>query len=130
VLIAQAILASPTQRLTLREIYQWLAQHYPTLYNLQDTDWQNTIRHNLSLNKCFVKVAREPKSLKKKRNEPLDNSVGKGGYWTVDEEHLPSTFVPLHRGVDSYLSVPCLQDEGYRKRKRSPSPMAIAALLN
>ncbi|KAI9308359.1 fork head domain-containing protein [Cunninghamella echinulata] len=78
-LIAQAILESENERLTLREVYRWIVEKYPALYNADDTGWQNTIRHNLSLNKCFKKV---PKS-------ELDGSnKGKGGYWTIDPAHM------------------------------------------
>jgi hypothetical protein len=39
-LIAQAILASENERMTLRDIYNWIINKYPTLYNAQDTGWQ------------------------------------------------------------------------------------------
>ncbi|CAO3627466.1 unnamed protein product [Cunninghamella echinulata] len=78
-LIAQAILESENERLTLREVYRWIVEKYPALYNADDTGWQNTIRHNLSLNKCFKKV---PKS------ELDGSSKGKGGYWTIDPAHM------------------------------------------
>ncbi|KAL0089446.1 fork head domain-containing protein [Phycomyces blakesleeanus] len=78
-LIAQAILESKEERMALRDIYNWITEKYPALYNAQDTGWQNTIRHNLSLNKCFRKI---PKS----ENETVGR--GKGGYWTIDPNHM------------------------------------------
>ncbi|PWN46903.1 winged helix DNA-binding domain-containing protein, partial [Violaceomyces palustris] len=60
-LIAQAISSSPEGRMTLREIYTWISNTYPGLYAMDGPEsqgWQNTVRHNLSLNKSFVKVAR------------------------------------------------------------------------
>ncbi|ORX76727.1 hypothetical protein K493DRAFT_203011 [Basidiobolus meristosporus CBS 931.73] len=82
-LIAQAILSTPDRRLTLREIYQWIMERYPAMYKAGDTGWQNTIRHNLSLNKCFKKIPRA-------ENDVPHISKGKGGYWTVDPEFMSS----------------------------------------
>ncbi|KAK9694106.1 hypothetical protein K7432_013577 [Basidiobolus ranarum] len=82
-LIAQAILSAPEQRLTLREIYQWIMERYPAMYKAGDTGWQNTIRHNLSLNKCFKKIPRA-------ESDVPHISKGKGGYWTVDPEFMSS----------------------------------------
>lgn len=87
-LIAQAILASPDKRLTLREVYTWIMEKYPQMYNADDNGWQNTIRHNLSLNKCFKKV---PRSEINRLEGPGRGSRGKGGYWTIDPAHM-STF--------------------------------------
>ncbi|XP_068089943.1 uncharacterized protein [Hyperolius riggenbachi] len=67
-LISQAILSSPEKRLQLSDIYQWIMDTYPYYHN-QNKSWRNSVRHNLSLNECFIKVGRS------------DN--GKGYYWTV-----------------------------------------------
>ncbi|KAI9273754.1 fork head domain-containing protein [Sporodiniella umbellata] len=72
-LIAHAILTSEEGRLTLSDIYLWIADHY-TAYSIGAGGWQNSIRHNLSLNKkWFQKVDR-------RRTQA---NTGKGSYWTL-----------------------------------------------
>ncbi|EDN91177.1 hypothetical protein SS1G_00580 [Sclerotinia sclerotiorum 1980 UF-70] len=69
-LIGMSILRAPNRRLTLAQIYKWISDNY-TFYNAADAGWQNSIRHNLSLNKAFVKQER-----------PKDDP-GKGNYWAI-----------------------------------------------
>ncbi|CAL4226394.1 unnamed protein product, partial [Meganyctiphanes norvegica] len=67
-LIAMAILSSPDKKLILSDIYQYILDNYP-YFRSRGTGWRNSIRHNLSLNDCFIKAGRA--------------ANGKGHYWAI-----------------------------------------------
>nr|XP_033818060.1 forkhead box protein J1 [Geotrypetes seraphini]XP_033818061.1 forkhead box protein J1 [Geotrypetes seraphini] len=73
-LICMAMQASKKIKITLSAIYKWITDNF-CYFRHADPTWQNSIRHNLSLNKCFIKVPRE-------KDEP-----GKGGFWKIDPQY-------------------------------------------
>ncbi|XP_042293350.1 forkhead box protein K1 isoform X2 [Sceloporus undulatus] len=87
-LIVQAISSAQDKQLTLSGIYAHITKHYP-YYRTADKGWQNSIRHNLSLNRYFIKVPRS-------QEEP-----GKGSFWRID---------PLSEGK--------LVEQAFRKRRQ------------
>lgn len=60
-LIFMAIENSPVKALPVKEVYAWILDHFPYFRNAP-TGWKNSVRHNLSLNKCFRKVEKAPVS--------------------------------------------------------------------
>ena len=76
-LIILSMKESRHAKMTLQMIYDWIIENF-SYFKKADPAWQitfkNSIRHNLSLNKCFKKIARQ-------KDEP-----GKGGFWTLDPE--------------------------------------------
>lgn len=72
-LIAMAILSSAEKKMVLSDIYQYILDNYPYFRN-RGPGWRNSIRHNLSLNDCFVKAGR--------------SANGKGHYWAVHPANI------------------------------------------
>ncbi|KXS19595.1 hypothetical protein M427DRAFT_41906 [Gonapodya prolifera JEL478] len=88
-LISEAIHSSETGLLSLQEIYESIKRSYP-YFKGSDTAWQNSIRHNLSVNDVFVKVPRP------------EDRPGKGSLWTTSKKHpLPSRSSQHHRRRES-----------------------------
>ena len=96
-LIAMAIKDSKERRLTLSEIYQYIINKFP-FYEKNKKGWQNSIRHNLSLNECFLKIPRE------------GGGERKGNYWALDP-------------ACEYM----FEDGNYRRRRRMKRPYRTAA---
>ncbi|GAA5857985.1 hypothetical protein JCM1840_000994 [Sporobolomyces johnsonii] len=74
-LIAQAVSGAENKKLTLNGIYDWITARWPYFRDNQN-GWQNSIRHNLTPARGFLKVPR-------RSDEP-----GKGAFWTIDPAQL------------------------------------------
>ncbi|XP_002412072.3 forkhead box protein F1-like [Ixodes scapularis] len=98
-LIVMAIQSSPSKRLTLNEIYNFLQREFPFFRGAYQ-GWKNSVRHNLSLNECFIKL---PKGL---------GRPGKGHYWTID----PSSELMFEEG--SFRRRP----RGFRRKYQTMKP--------
>uniref|UniRef100_A0A914UJP8 Fork-head domain-containing protein n=1 Tax=Plectus sambesii TaxID=2011161 RepID=A0A914UJP8_9BILA len=72
-LIAMAILSTPDQKMILSDVYQWILDNY-AYFRTRGPGWRNSIRHNLSLNDCFIKSGR--------------SANGKGHYWAIHPANI------------------------------------------
>ncbi|XP_034620222.1 forkhead box protein N2 isoform X1 [Trachemys scripta elegans] len=84
-LIYMAIEHSPNKSLPVKEIYSWILERFP-YFATAPTGWKNSVRHNLSLNKCFRKVERSHGKVN-----------GKGSLWCVDPEYKPNLIQALKK---------------------------------
>ncbi|KAM6987853.1 forkhead box protein N1 isoform 4-T4 [Tautogolabrus adspersus] len=85
ILIFMALRNSKTGSLPVSEIYSFMTEHFPYFKTAPD-GWKNSVRHNLSLNKCFVKV--ENKN---------GNSSRKGCLWALNPAKVEKMKEELHK---------------------------------
>ncbi len=90
-LISMAIHTSLEKRLTLNGIYDYITKHFPYYRNRENQGWRNSIRHNLSLHECFMKLPAK------------GGKNGKSHYWVLD---------PAHEVM--------FEEGNYRRRRRRP----------
>lgn len=131
-LIFLAIEDAKEKALPVKEIYSWIIQHYP-YFKTAPTGWKNSVRHNLSLNKCFQKVEKAPVIiwllrailLVHIRIFPLIKqlslqNMGKGSLWRVEQQYKQNLIQALSRS--SYHPGANGEEKFNSPAKTSPRP--------
>ncbi|XP_054382641.1 forkhead box protein M1 isoform X7 [Pongo abelii] len=67
-MIQFAINSTERKRMTLKDIYTWIEDHFPYFKHIAKPGWKNSIRHNLSLHDMFVRET---------------SANGKVSFWTI-----------------------------------------------
>ncbi|XP_034528889.1 forkhead box protein M1 isoform X2 [Notolabrus celidotus] len=70
-MIQFAINSRKSRRMTLKEIYTWIEDHFPYFREVAKPGWKNSIRHNLSLHDMFIRET---------------SPDGKVSFWTIRPE--------------------------------------------
>ncbi|KAI5359588.1 putative Fork head domain, winged helix-like DNA-binding domain superfamily [Septoria linicola] len=101
-LLYKCLREAPHHTLSLRELYDWVSQHSQKAKDPGNRGWQNSVRHNLSMNAAFQRVT------------DRSNSSKKGSLWRLTDQALRDGVISTTR---------------YRKDpKRKPERRAIPAL--
>nr|XP_023415268.1 forkhead box protein N4 [Loxodonta africana] len=92
-LIAMALKNSKTGSLPVSEIYSFMKEHFPYFKTAPD-GWKNSVRHNLSLNKCFEKVENK-----------MSGSSRKGCLWALNLARIDKMEEEMHKWKRKDLAI-------------------------
>eukprot|EP00042_Codosiga_hollandica_P032281 m.204183 g.204183 ORF g.204183 m.204183 type:complete len:443 (-) comp53862_c0_seq4:306-1634(-) len=90
-LIALAIAQAPEQRLSVGDIYLWIKEKFDYFRLNDNAGWKNSVRHNLSLSKCFLRVQDSPSLSSQKVTSSL---------WAIDPRYAMTLRSMLNKKVD------------------------------
>ncbi|KAH9900548.1 hypothetical protein F4778DRAFT_739430 [Xylariomycetidae sp. FL2044] len=133
-MITQAIMSTQEEKLNLSGIYQYIMDHYAYYRSQPPAGWQNSIRHNLSLNKAFFKAPRttaEPgKGMKWEiapdQRDEMIKVAWKGGRGGHRGSSAPSS--PSHSTQLNYITHGprdhAARELGSARKRKAASPMA------
>lgn len=132
-LIGMSILSNAEKKLTLSQIYQWISDTFK-YYRREEVGWQNSIRHNLSLNKAFIKGEK--------------SKDGKGHFWCIQpgceeqflrsknskkhsyQEIIDQIYASIRPPKSSINSIPSSPTVSHEDLKRKASDTDDAASYN
>ncbi|ORY69821.1 fork head domain-containing protein [Pseudomassariella vexata] len=132
-MITQAISSTNESKLNLNGIYRYIMDNYAYYRHQPPSGWQNSIRHNLSLNKSFNKAPRttdEPgKGMKweivpEQKEEMMRTAwkVGRGGHRgssAPSSPNQPSQLNYINQGPRDMMS----RGPGSARKRKAPSPV-------
>lgn len=118
-LIFMAIEDAPGKALPVKDIYYWILTHFPYFQNAP-TGWKNSVRHNLSLNKCFRKVDKDK-----------GQNIGKGSLWCIDPDYRPNLLQALRKTpYHPYHQLQMLASQSTANTPLNQKPLPLATRLN
>lgn len=115
-LIAMAIRDSSSGRLTLAEINDSLVENFP-FFRGSYTGWRNSVRHNLSLNDCFLKVLRDP-----------SRPWGKDNYWMLNPQSEYTFADGVFRRRRKRIEKKCSREPEVSARAEVPKSAHLSAI--
>lgn len=114
-LICLAILQSPEEKLILSQICEWISTSFP-FFQLKDMNWQNCIRHTLSINPSFIKLesVKISKTVDKtkfifiNKDKPVPSRSGKNfrksSRWGISPDGAASFFDYEDNGINLFTT--------------------------